>query len=168
MSRLISTYFLSHNTIHSTSRTLFILPAEQPLVLSSSQCQWHTCPCQGDVTNSKASPQQVAAPTLEILQEVWVAPKAVLCVQEHWAKGWKRKAPHPWLLVLPWGLGSEWLGVEFQLACTGGLPLKRREPQPSFSLLPPATNNPEKLLAIYQDFHHFFLLGHSHDVQKKN
>jgi len=35
----------------------------------------------------------VAAPTLEILQEVWVAPKAVLCVQEHWAKGWKRKAP---------------------------------------------------------------------------
>jgi len=98
----------------------------------------------------------VAAPTLEILQEVWVAPKAVLCVQEHWAKGWKRKAPHPWLLVLPWGLGSEWLGVEFQLACTGGLPLKRREPQPSFSLLPPATNNPEKLLAIYRDFHHLF------------
>ena len=62
---------------------------------------------------------------------------------------------HPWLLVLPWGLGSEWLGVEFQLACTGGLPLKRREPWPSFSLLP-AANNPEKLLAIYQDFHHFF------------
>ena len=94
-------------------------------------------------------------------------PKLCCVCRSTGQKGWKRKAPHPWLLVLPWGLGSEWLGVEFQLACTGGLPLKRREPQPSFSLLPPAINNPEKLLAIYQDFHQFFLLGHSHDVQKK-
>ena len=31
LARLVSVYFLSHNTIHSTSRVLFILPAEQPL-----------------------------------------------------------------------------------------------------------------------------------------
>ena len=30
LSRFISAYFLSHNTIHSTSRTLFIRSAEQP------------------------------------------------------------------------------------------------------------------------------------------
>ena len=30
-SRLVSAYFLSHNIIHSTSRTLFIRSAEQPL-----------------------------------------------------------------------------------------------------------------------------------------
>jgi hypothetical protein len=30
LSRLILAYFLSQNTIHSTSRALFILPAEHP------------------------------------------------------------------------------------------------------------------------------------------
>jgi len=100
----------------------------------------------------------VAAPTRgDFAGRLGGSQSFVVCAGEHWAKGWKRKAPHPWLLVLPWGLGSEWLGVEFQIACTGGLPLKRREPWPSFSLLP-AANNPEKLLAIYQDFHHLIFL----------
>jgi hypothetical protein len=31
LSRLLLAYFLSQNTIHSTSRALFILPAEHPL-----------------------------------------------------------------------------------------------------------------------------------------
>jgi hypothetical protein len=31
ISRLVLAYLLSHNTIHFTSRALFILPAEQPL-----------------------------------------------------------------------------------------------------------------------------------------
>jgi len=94
----------------------------------------------------------------EILQDVWVDPKALLCVQESTGqKAGKERHPIHGFLVLPWGLGSEWLGVEFQIACTGGLPLKRREPWPSFSLLP-AANNPEKLLAIYQDFHHLIFL----------
>jgi hypothetical protein len=33
LSRLVLAYFLSQNTIHSTSRALFILPAEHPLGL---------------------------------------------------------------------------------------------------------------------------------------
>jgi hypothetical protein len=38
ISRLVLTYFLSQNTIHSTSRALFILPAEHPQNLAG--CVW--------------------------------------------------------------------------------------------------------------------------------
>jgi hypothetical protein len=41
LSRLVLTYLLSQNTIHSNSRALFILPAEHPLRLLNS----HVCSC---------------------------------------------------------------------------------------------------------------------------
>ena len=44
-SRLVSAYFLSHNTIHSTSRTLFTGSAEQPLFAHS---YFVVAPCQHD------------------------------------------------------------------------------------------------------------------------
>jgi hypothetical protein len=46
LSRLVLTYFLSQNTIHYTSRALFILPAEHPHSYSSGvQNQNWTCVC---------------------------------------------------------------------------------------------------------------------------
>ena len=39
-SRFVLAYFLSHNTIYSTNRTLFILPAEQPKYFFKRRKTW--------------------------------------------------------------------------------------------------------------------------------
>lgn len=72
-------------------------------------------------TYTKWQPQQP-----EILQDVWVAPKAMLCMQEHWGKRLE-KPTHPYGFCCCHG-DWEIIVAEFQLAYTCGLPVKSREP----------------------------------------